>query len=131
MAHMANVTLGYESVEWFNPEMDEAKSAIFDDVAFTNYTHRHGVALALERVSKLHRYVANQLIELAVADPKSSEWAGRAICLCSQAKYRRRQLRRLYAETFDRDRLALFVSNFDTIHPRAEWGSKVTEAPHG
>lgn len=129
MAHMANVTLGHEQVEWFDPDMDEAKSALFDDGRFLDYIEGHGVALALERVSKLHRVVANQLIRLAITDPADSDWAARAIWLCGKAKYRRRQLRRRYAETFDTERLALFIQNFNTLHPRAVWGSQLTATP--
>jgi len=127
VAHMASVTLGYEPVEWFDPDMENAKAAIRDDAAFERYVLRHGVAFALEQVSRLHRVIANQLIRSAVKNTDHSDWASRAIFICNRAKRRRGQLRRMYRDTFGPERTALFIHNFDSTHPRAEWGSALTK----
>lgn len=127
MPRMANVTLGHEDVDWFDPVMDAVKAALWNEHAFDAYVEFHGVALALENVSKLHRLVANQMIEVAVTREQPSEWAWRAITVCRQAKKRRNQLRRHYRTVFGQQRYDRFLTNFSAVHPRAEWGSKVSK----
>lgn len=119
-----DVSLAPDEIEWERwPDPHGVVDAVFDNHGFELFVVENGLLVALELVTQLHRTVANQLIRRGVDDPKSSRWAGRAIFVCRQVKWRRRQLRRMLVAELGRDEAHVVIDALDERFPRAVWGS--------
>lgn len=117
------VTLGDEDVEWINEDQDLIDS-IWADETFREYTEQHGLPETLEAVTRLHRVIANQLIERAISRYDHSAWSMRAINLAGRIKKRRNELRRYYAVQNGWPELIALKREIELKYPRAMWGSK-------
>jgi hypothetical protein len=119
------VTLAPDDIEWVRewPDAhDGLKGIVWNDADFWGFVEQHGLAGALEKVTRFHRVIANQLIERGVSEYRQSEWTRRAINLCQQAKRRRGQLRGRYWVEVGPDAAQAEYVRLDEKYPRAEWG---------
>jgi hypothetical protein len=116
------VTLGDEDVEWIDEDR-ELIDSIWTDETFREHVEQNGLTETLEAVTRLHRVIANQLIERAISRYDHSAWSMRAINLAGRIKKRRNELRRYYGVQNGFGALANFRRDLEAKYPRAEWGS--------
>ncbi len=121
----ADVTLAPDDIEWDDDRALRRRvvEAAFSDRKFELFLVEHGLTVALELVTEQHRWVANQLIRVAAADPTASDWARHKIGRCNRLKKRRNQLRRLLTAEIGYDEAGVIIRALDERFPRAVWGS--------
>lgn len=124
-----DVTLAPDDIEWFTkqPSNELLKDAVFNQSVFDRLIADTGLDEALKLFTRLHRAVANQLIEYAVDDPDASDWGRRTIALCFRLKKRRNQLRGMLRARDGWDAVAVVVARYNEWWPRAVWGVKTME----
>lgn len=84
------------NTDWLSEELErqnDIKAVIWDDAEFAEYVKDTGLVESLMDVSEFHAMLADQLRSKGVTSTEHSDWARRAIALCSRAKSRRQQLR--------------------------------------
>lgn len=98
------MTLFESQVEWLTDDlddMDEIKSAIWDDEEFKNLVSERGLEESLLAVSHFHKMITSQLAAKGVTGPDGTDWARKTIGLAIRAKSRRQQLRRAIQSAFE------------------------------
>lgn len=118
-----DVTLSPDDIEWeWADDYDGLKSIVFDDDQFADFVDQHGLEIALEKVHRFFRAIANQLIERGVSKLDTS-WKNRAVRLSRAIKRRRAALVRAYRDAHGEADMQRFTTALALKYPRAVFGS--------